>query len=373
MDTGTVRATRTNRTRAAMTQQSTPIVDFRSDNTGRASPALIAKLAAVNEGTAAGYGTDEWTALLQKRYSDVFETAVRVFPVSTGTAANALALGAICPSHGAIYCTEPSHISSSEANAAGFFSGGGRLTHVASTHAKMAPDALEKVIGSIVLGNAHYSQPAALSITQANEMGTVYSLAEIRALADVARRFKMKVHMDGARFANALARLGCTPAEMTWKSGVDILSFGSTKNGGLLADAIVVFVPEIADLLAFHLQRGGQVWSKGRFGAAQLLAYVENDLWMNNARAANAAGARIAAGVRGIPGAKLLAPIEANMVFLDLPGAVMDGLERDGIRFFRRTKSMARFVCRFDVTEAEVDALLASLKRHCGAVATAAQ
>ena len=356
-----------------MPKSAQTIVDFRSDNTGRASPELIEALAKANQGTAAGYGTDEWTAALQKRFSEIFEKAVRGFPVSTGTAANALALGAVCPSHGAIYCSEPAHISSSEANAAGFFSGGGRLSTVASVSAKIQPEALQAAIDSIVIGNAHYSQPAALSITQANEMGAVSTLAEVRALTDITRAYKMKVHMDGARFANALARLGCTPAELTWKSGIDILSFGCTKNGGLLADAIVVFVPEVADLLALQLQRGGQVWSKGRFGAAQLLAYVENDLWMKNARAANAAGARIAAGLKSIPGAKLLAPIDANMVFLDLPGSVMDGLERDGIQFFRRTRTMARFVCRFDVTDAEIDALLASLKRHCGAVASAAQ
>jgi len=320
-----------------------PIIDFRSDNTGRAAPEMIAALAAANEGTAGGYGGDEWTALLQRRFSELFETAVRVFPVATGTAANALALAALSPSWGAVYCGEQAHVNTAEANATGFFSGGAKLTPVAGPNGKMA---------------------AAMTLTQAGDLGAVYTLDEVRELTAIAKTHNIKIHMDGARFANALARLGCSPAELTWRAGIDVLSFGATKNGGLLCDAIVVFAPDIVPALAVQLRRAGQVWSKMRFAAAQLLAYVEDGLWLRNARQANDIAARIAAGLGNLPGATPLAPVEANELFLRLPGAVMDGLEQDGIRFFRRPGDIARFVCRFDATPAEADALLASLRRH---------
>jgi threonine aldolase len=179
--------------------------------------------------------------------------------------------------------------------------------------------------------------------------------------------------MDGARFANALARLGCSPAEMSWRAGVDILSFGATKNGGALCDAIVVFAPELADGLAVQLRRAGQVWSKMRFAAAQLLAYVEDGLWLRLAAASNAAAARIAAGIAGLPGLRLVAPVEANELFIEMPGDIMDALERDGFQFYRRSNTLARFVCRFDLSDAEADALIAALRRHCAAPARAAE
>jgi threonine aldolase len=344
-----------------------PIIDFRSDNTGRAAPEIIAALAAANEGTAAGYGGDEWTALLQRRFGELFETPVRVFPVATGTAANALALAALSPSWGAIYCSEQAHVSGAEVNATGFFSGGARLTLVPGPHGKMSADALGAALAVAGIGQTHRSQPAAVTLTQASDLGAVYSLDEVRAIAALARSHDIKAHMDGARFANALARLGCTPAELTWRAGIDILSFGATKNGGLLADAIVVFNPDIVPSLAVQLRRAGQVWSKMRFAAAQLLAYVEDGLYLRNARQANAIAARIEAGLRELPGAAPLAPIEANEIFLPLAAAAMDGLEADGVRFFRRPGNIARFVCRFDATPEEADALLASLRRHLAA------
>jgi threonine aldolase len=179
--------------------------------------------------------------------------------------------------------------------------------------------------------------------------------------------------MDGARFANALARLNSSPADLSWRAGVDILSFGATKNGGALCDAIIVFNPELADGLAVQLRRAGQVWSKMRFASAQLMAYIEGGLWLRLARASNAAAARIAAGIEGLPGLRLVAPVEANEIFLEIPAAVMDALERDGFQFYRRSATLARFVCRFDLTDAEADALVASLRRHCAAPARAAE
>jgi threonine aldolase len=344
-----------------------PIIDFRSDNTGRAAPEIIAALAAANEGTAAGYGGDEWTALLQRRFGEVFETKLQVFPVATGTAANALSLAALSPSWGAVYCSEQAHVNTAEVNATGFFGGGTKLTPVAGPHGKIAADALAAVLATAGAGQTHRSQPAAVTLTQASDLGAVYALDEIRAITNLAKAQKIRAHMDGARFANALARLGCSPAEMTWRAGIDVLSFGATKNGGLLCDAIVVFDPDAASSLAVQLRRAGQVWSKMRFAAAQLLAYIEDELYLRNARAANGIAARIAAGLRDLPGVVPLAPVEANEVFLQLPAAAMDGLESDGVRFFRRPGNIARFVCRFDATAAEADGLLSSLRRHLDA------
>src|SRR5215469_7850145 len=348
--------------------EATAMIDYRSDNTGRAAPEILEALVRANHDTALGYGADKWTADLQKCFSDLFEIAVRVFPVATGTAANALALASLGPSWGIVYCSEVAHINTAEANATGFFGGGLKLAAVGGDYGRINADRLAETLAGIAPGQTHRGQPSAVNMTQATDLGGVYRLDQIRAVADVAKGRGLKIHMDGARFANALARLGCSPAEATWRSGVDIMSFGATKNGGALCDAIVVFAPDLADGLAVQLRRAGQVWSKMRFASAQLLAYVENDLWLDMARASNAIAARIAAGLAGLPGARLLAPVEVNEIFLEIPGAVMDGLAADGFQFYRRSQSLARFVCRFDTTTDEADALLAALTRHLASV-----
>jgi threonine aldolase len=299
---------------------------------------------------------------VQTRFSELFETKVRIFPVATGTAANALALASICPPFGAVYCSPNAHIDTSECNATGFFGGGTKLVPVAGPHGKVDPAALSEALAGAGVGLTHKSQPAALNLVQATDLGAVYRLDEISALTAVARAHGLKVHMDGARFANAVARLGCSPAEVTWKSGVDILSFGVTKNGGVMADAIVVFSPEVATHLAFHLRRAGQVWSKMRFAAAQLLRYVEGDLWLELARKSNAAAARVAKELSG-SGVRLLAPVEANEIFVDMAPEQMDVLEKEGIRFFRRGTRLARFVCRWDTSDAEIRALVSAASR----------
>jgi len=349
------------------------MIDFRSDNTGRAAPEILDALVAANRGTALGYGADDWTARLQERFSELFETRVRVFPVATGTAANALSLAAIAPSWGVVFCSAAAHINTAEANAAGFFGGGLKLAPVAGPHGKVEAEALAQTLAGFPPGQLHRGQPAAVSLTQASDLGAVYRLDEVRAVADIARAHGLRLHMDGARFANSLARLQCSPAELSWRSGIDILSFGATKNGGALCDAIVVFSPEIADGLAVQLRRAGQVWSKMRFASAQLMAYVENGLWLRLAAAANRAASRIAAGIGGVAGLKLLAPVEANEIFLEMPPEAMDALEGDGFAFYRRSATLARFVCRFDVTDDEADALVVALTRHCAMPARAAE
>ncbi len=349
------------------------MIDYRSDNTGRAAPEILNALVRANSGTALGYGADAWTARLQDRFSELFETRVRVFPVATGTAANALSLAAIAPSWGLVYCSEAAHINTSEVNAAGFFGGGLKLVPVAGNDGRVDPEALAATLAAVQPGAIHRGQPAAVSLTQASDLGAVYPLAEIRRVGEIAKSRGLKLHMDGARFANALARVGCSPAEMSWRAGVDILSFGATKNGGALCDAIVVFAPELADGLAVQLRRAGQVWSKMRFASAQLEAYIADGLWLRLAQASNAAAARITVGIAGVPGLRLIAPVEANELFLEMPAGVMDALEQGGFQFYRRSPTLARFVCRFDVTDAEADALVAALKRHCAAPARAAE
>src|ERR1700740_1796396 len=219
------------------------MIDFRSDNTGRAAPTILEALIRANRDTALGYGGDEWTAALQRRFSELFDTAVRVFPVATGTAANALALATLGPSWGIVYCSEVAHINTSEANATGFFGGGIKLVPIGGEHGKVSADLLAESLAGISPAQLHRGKPAAVSLTQATDLGAIYRVDEIGAISEVAAHHGLRLHMDGARFANAVARLGCSPAELTWRSGIDIMSFGATKNGGGVGDGTVVFLP----------------------------------------------------------------------------------------------------------------------------------
>jgi threonine aldolase len=342
-------------------------LEFRSDNCGRAAPEMIEALIRANQGCAIGYGADALTTELNQKLSDVFETKVRVFPIPTGTGANALALAATGSPFGAVYCSPEAHINTSECNAVGFFGGGLKVSPIEGIYGKVCPESLEKNLATAGFGQAHKSQPVAVNLVQATDLGVVYTLDEIRSISDIAHSKGLTVHMDGARFANALAYLGCSPAEMTWKAGVDILSLGVTKNGGLLSDAIVVFNPEIAENIGFHLRRGGMIWSKMRFASAQILAYVENDLWLKLARQSNAAAQRLAIGIHSTPGARLIAPVEANELFVEMSANALDHLARDGVLYYRRGPQLARFVCRWDTTEDEVDQLLTIIARHAEA------
>ncbi len=339
------------------------IADFRSDNVASVSPEIIAATAAVNAGTATPYGGDDFSRALDERFSDLFETDVKVFPVSTGTAANALSLSALTPPYGAIFCYSAAHIHTSEAGATEFMTGGAKLVPLEGEGFRLHAATLESAIATAGVGITNRSQPAAVSVSQATEFGTIYRLEELAAIGDVARAHKLKVHMDGARFANALAALGCSPAAATWRAGVDILSFGCSKNGGLNADAIVVFDPALVDDLAFRIRRTGHTWSKMRFPAAQLLAYVEGDLYLKSARRANELAANLAARAEQIPGVTLVAPMEANEVFLDMPEPMIDRLSGGGVQFMRRGPRTIRLVCRFDGTEADIDHLFTVLKK----------
>lgn len=305
--------------------------DFASDNAAVVDPRVMAAIAACNDGFVPPYGADELSSRLNRAYSDVFEREVMVFPVSSGTAANGLSLGAVTPSYGTVFCHEMAHIVGSEAGSVEFYSGGGRLVMFPGEGAKLTAAALDAKLKGFGPSFLHQMHASTVSVTQATERGTVYSLDEIAAIGDVARRGGLKMHMDGARFANALARLGVSPAQMTWKSGVDILSLGTTKNGTMMAEAVIVFDKTLAEAVRFKHKRAGFLHSKMRYFAAQLHAYVENGLWLENARKANATAARLAKALTATPGVELAYPVETNQIFVYLPDAVLKAFAAEGL------------------------------------------
>lgn len=344
-------------------------MNFASDNIAGAAPEIVAALLRANEGSAVSYGGDEITARLKTRFSTFFERDVDVYPVVTGTAANALALAAIAPPYGAVLCHELSHIHLDECGAPEMFSGGTKLLALGGADAKLDPAAVQAVLDAYPAGVVHHVQPAALSLTQSTELGTVYSLAEIGRLSELARARGLKLHMDGARFANALVHLGVTPAEATWKAGIDIMSFGATKNGALAAEAVVVFDPEIARDLSFRRKRAGHLLSKMRFVSAQLEAYLDEGLWRRLATHANAMTARLAEGLAAA-GIALSVHPQANEVFPRLPAATIARLREAGAIFHpwpmagdSKDARTVRLVTSFQTTEEEISRFLAVLGR----------
>lgn len=313
------------------------------------------------------YGDDEITQRLRQRFCELFETNLSMFPVATGSAANALALSVVTPPYGAIYCHAEAHINVDECGAPELFTGGAKLVTLPGENGKLTAETLAHALAHAGIGFVHHVQPAAVSITQATEAGTVYTLEEIRAIAQVARQYNLPLHMDGARFANALVSLGCTPAEMTWKAGVDMLSFGATKNGAIAAEAVLFFYPEQAAGFEYRRKRGGHLFSKMRFLSAQLEAYLTDDLWLRNAAHANRMAQRLGTGLQQIPGVTLAYPVEANELFVRFPDPVLQGLQADGFRFYAWEsdgRSMVRLVTAFNTAEADVDAFLSAAQHH---------
>jgi threonine aldolase len=309
--------------------------NFKSDNTAPVCARIMEAIAAANVGWTPSYGADPWTAALDAAVSGIFGREVAVYPVTTGTAANALALAHLVPSYGAVYCHEAAHIVVDECAAPEFFAGGAKLLTLASADGKITAPQLDAAAAFALEMGVHHVKPAALSLTQATERGTVYRLGELADLAAVAARLGIPVHMDGARFANALAHLGCSPAEATWKCGVDVLSLGATKNGAMCAEAVVFFDPARARDFERRRKQGGHLWSKLRFVSAQLLAYFEAGLWLDNARHANSMAAVLSTGLKDLPGAALLHPVEANEVFVSLPERAVVALEARAFEFYR--------------------------------------
>ena len=336
--------------------------EFRSDNASAAAPEILAALVAANEGAAAAYGDDEWTAALAPRFAEIFEREVSVYPVATGTAANALALSALCPPGGVVYCHMDAHVRVDEAGAPELFTGGARLVGLQGDGGKLAPGTLADALAAATPHGPHNMAPAVLSVSQSTEFGRLYTPAEVAALTEVARGYGLAVHMDGARFANAVAATAAAAADLTWRSGVDALSFGATKNGALMAEAVVIFDTDRVDDFERKRKRAGQLLSKMRFVSAQLEAYVDDGLWLRLARHANVQASRLAAGLAALPGVELLIPAEANEVFARLPAAAAEALAERGYRFHPWSHSLGagavRLVAAWDTDPATVDRLL---------------
>src|SRR5215469_15675289 len=308
-------------------------MNFASDNTAGVAPAILDALARANGGYALGYGDDAATARVEQRFAQLFEHEVAAFLVPTGTAANALALAQLTPPWGAVLCHAESHIATDECGAAEFFGGGIKLITLSGEGCKIAPATLESALARGPWGGPHHVTPAALSISQATEVGTIYRAPEIRRLAEIARGHDVAVHLDGARFANALVRTNVTPAEMTWRAGVDVLSFGATKNGALAAEAVIFFDPARTRGMAERRKRGGHLLSKHRFLAAQMEAYLADDLWLDLARQANRMADRLAEGLAAA-GIKPVWPVDANEVFVPLGAEADRQLKSAGAMYY---------------------------------------
>ena len=328
---------------------------FVSDNAAPAHPRVIEAIAASNVIDAA-YDEDAWSRRLDGAFSDLFETGVRAFWISTGTAANGLALAALCPPFGAILCHRDAHIEVDEAGAPGFFTGGAKLMLLDGPGAKVTADTVAAACDR-VRKDVHQVQPAALSITNATEYGLVYCAAEVAALGAFAKQRGLGFHMDGARLANALASTGETLGDVTWRAGVDALSFGFIKNGGLNAECLILFRTELADEIAVRRKRAGHLLSKGRMLAAQILALLEDDLWLANARAANGAAQTLA---RAAPH-RLAHPVEANEVFLNVTTEEAMRLRQQGFDFYEWGPSEIRLVTSWDDHGEPLDRLAAAI------------
>ena len=333
-------------------------MNFQSDNAAAACPEVVDAVVAASAATSAAYDGDTWSLRLDGVFGDFFGHPCTVLPVGTGSAANALGLAALVPPYGAVAAYREAHIHVDECGAPEFFTGGAKILLVDADAGKLTPHALDAGLAAH-RGDVHQVQLRALSLTQATECGTVYTPAELAALGDWARARGLRVHLDGARFANAVVALGCHPGDISWRAGVDVLSFGAIKNGGMSAEALVVFDPGLVGELRFRRKRAGQMPSKGRFLAAQLLALIETGAWSRNAARANAGAARLATAAA----ARLAYPVQANEVFVEL-GDAAAGLRAAGFEFYdwgAAGAGTARFVVAWDTPDAHVDGLAAAL------------
>lgn len=344
---------------------------FASDNAAPAADAVLSALARVNAGPAAPYGKDEATKRVEAMLAEVFEREVGVFLVTTGTAANAIALAQVTPPWGAAIGHFESHVMHDECGAPEFFTHGAKIVGAPGVDGKLTAESLKALLARDFWTPPTHVTPAAVTLSQATEAGTVYSADEVAAVAEVAKAHKLRVHMDGARFANAVVATGATPADLTWRAGVEMLSFGFTKNGAMAAEAVVIFAPDLIANFAERRKRGGHLWSKGRYIAAQVEGLLENDLWLDLGRRSNAQARRLSDGLtrRGL---KLAFPTEANEVFVHLPEKVDAALRAAGAVYYpwssealapervgRPGDRLARLIASFATPDADIDAFLA--------------
>ncbi|MXU64238.1 threonine aldolase family protein [Oceanomicrobium pacificus] len=345
---------------------------FTSDNAGPAAPEVMAAVQAANEGFAWSYGEDALMAEVEAQIRDQFEAPdAKVYLVATGSAANSISLACLTPPWGAIYCHPLAHVEIDECGGPEFYTGGAKLVLVDGQDGKMDPDALALKLAAARVPDVHHVQKSTLSLTNVTEMGTLYTPAELGRLTSLAKDAGLRVHLDGARFSNAVAALGCSPAELSWKAGVDMLSFGGTKNGCMGVEAVVLFDPDLAWEFELRRKRGAHLFSKHRFLSAQMAAYLKDGLWLDLAARANRAAARLAAGLGAMEDVTLLAPVEANMIFLHLSEARNAAAEAGGVTYYswpdltrtpdeKAAPLAARLVCDWSKTDAEIDRTLAA-------------
>jgi threonine aldolase len=348
-------------------------MNFASDNVYGVHPRILAALADANSGTAPSYGGDDLSKKSEEKLSEVFDKEVRAFLVTTGTAANGLSLASIAPPHGAVICHAEAHISCDECNSPEFFTGGAKVLGLHGPGGKITPPMIAKTLKGFIRGE-HDPKPAAVSIANVTELGTAYSPAEVKAISDLIRPRGMKLHMDGARFANAVAGLGCAPADVTWKAGVDVMSFGASKNGAMLLEAVVFFDTELAEDFLYRRMRSGQLVSKSRYLGAQMLAYLQDGLWLDNARRANALAQRLAEGLKSCKRIHIPNPVQANEVFAIMPRTLNDKLLASGAKFYdwmpdslgdtiKEDEIFVRFIASFATPEEDVDRFIALVKK----------
>jgi len=341
-------------------------LQFASDNAAGICPEAWAALQAANTGPAPAYGEDEWTVRACDLLRELFEIDCEVFFVYNGTAANSISLAAMCESYHSIICYQGAHLETDECGGPEFFSNGTKVLLVGGEDGKIDLQGVRHTVERRT--DIHYPKPRVLSITQATEMGTVYSPGELDAVSETARQLGLRLHMDGARFANAVAALGVSPKEITWKVGVEVLCFGGTKNGMPVGDAIVFFDRALAEDFAYRCKQAGQLHSKMRFIAAPWVGLLEGGAWLEHARHANACAKRLESGLREVEGVEIIAPTEANAVFAQLPGAVLEGLRKLGWHFYTFIGAGgARFMCSWETAEEDVAALLRDVRELAAA------
>jgi threonine aldolase len=333
---------------------------FKSDNTNGASQEILKAIFEANAGYSEPYGEDLYSKRLIDRMSKIFEKEVEVALVSSGTAANALALSAMTPSYGSILCHRTAHIYTDECGAPDLFTGGAKTVLIDGPHGKMSSLLLKNSLNALIRNLPRENKPSVLSVTQGTEKGTLYQISELRDLTDIAKDYGLLVHMDGARFSNALVSLGVTPAEMTWKAGVDVLCLGATKNGAIAAEAIVFFKKELAIDFRFRQKRAGQVFSKSRFFSAQMLAFFENQLWLRNASHANAMAKILVNRLVETGLVSIVHPVEINEVFVRMPNQLIQYLLEEGFKFYMFGDD-CRFVTSFDTRLEDLEKLLNSI------------
>jgi threonine aldolase len=340
---------------------------FASDNYSGICPEAWAAMDAANHGHQRAYGEDEWTARAADHFRRLFETECEVFFAFNGTAANSLALSALCQSYHSVICSDTAHVETDECGAPEFFSNGSKLLTARSEAGKLTPEAIREV--ALKRQDIHYPKPRVVTLTQATEVGTLYHPNELQAISATCKELGLSLHMDGARFANACASLGCSPAELTWKSGVDVLCFGGTKNGMAVGEAILFFRKELAEDFDYRCKQAGQLASKMRFLSAPWVGLLENDAWLRHAQHANACARLLADLVQDIPGVSLMFPVEANGVFLTMPEPAIAALRNQGWRFYTFIGGGARFMCSWDTSETRVRELADAIRDVVGGAA----